>query len=99
MVVLRPGVADDPALRAAIARTVADQLGKPLKPERVAVVPALPKTRSGKVMRRAIRSAWLGVDPGDLSSLDDPTTLAAIRERALAATGPTESHLEGSNRD
>ena len=77
MVVLRPGETDDPALRAAIAETVAGQLGKPLRPDRVAVVPALPKTRSGKVMRRAIRSAWLELDPGDLSSLDDPQTLDA----------------------
>ncbi|MEX1170773.1 MAG: AMP-binding protein [Chloroflexota bacterium] len=84
LVVLRPGSGEDPDLAAAIAATVAGQLGKPLKPERVAVVPGLPKTRSGKVMRRAIRSAWLGLDPGDLSSLDEPRTLDAIR---AVATG------------
>ena len=60
-------------LRASVARTVAAQLGKPLKPEVVAVVRALPKTRSGKVMRRVARAAWLGLDPGDISTLDDPT--------------------------
>ena len=81
--VLRPGVADDPALRAAIGATVAAQLGKPLKPEVVAVTAVLPKTRSGKVMRRAIRAAWLGLDPGDLSGLDDPGTLDAIRHAAM----------------
>ena len=81
--VLRPGVADDPALRAAIGATVAAQLGKPLKPEVVAVTAVLPKTRSGKVMRRAIRAAWLGLDPGDLSGLDDPATLDAIRHAAM----------------
>ncbi len=85
LVVLRPGERDDPELRAAIAEAVAAQLGKPLKPDRVATVPALPKTRSGKVMRRAIRSAWLDLDPGDLSSLDDPRTLEAIRSAALHA--------------
>jgi acetyl-CoA synthetase len=85
LVVLRPGAEDDPDLAAAIASTVAGQLGKPLKPERVAVVTALPKTRSGKVMRRAIRAAWLGLDPGDLSSLDDPASLAAIRAVAVGA--------------
>ena len=67
---------------ASIAATVAAQLGKPLKPEVVTVVPVLPKTRSGKVMRRAIRAAWLGLDPGDISSLDDPATLDAIRHAA-----------------
>ena len=86
LVVLRPGVNADPGLEAAIASTVAGELGKPLKPERVAAVRALPKTRSGKVMRRAIRAAWLGVDPGDLSSLDDPATLDAIRAAAVGAT-------------
>ena len=37
------------------------------------------KTRSGKVMRRVIRAAWLGLDPGDLSALDDPASVDAIR--------------------
>ena len=86
VVVLRPGAGEDPDLTAAIASTVAGQLGKPLKPERVAVVAALPRTRSGKVMRRAIRAAWLGLDPGDLSSLDDPGSLESIR--AVAAGAP-----------
>ena len=84
LVVLRTGVLDDPDLATEIAATVTTQLGKPLKPERVAAVAALPKTRSGKVMRRAIRAAWLGLDPGDLSGLDDPATLDAIR---VVATG------------
>ena len=85
LVVLQPGAEEDPDLAAAIAATVAGQLGKPLKPERVAAVPVLPKTRSGKVMRRAIRAAWLGLDPGDVSSLDDPATLEAIRAVATGA--------------
>jgi acetyl-CoA synthetase len=80
--VLRPGETDDEALRESIARTVAAQLGKPLKPEVVAVVRALPKTRSGKVMRRVARAAWLGLDPGDITTLDDPLTLEAIRAAA-----------------
>jgi acetyl-CoA synthetase len=77
--VLHPGVTADDGLRAAIARAVADELGKPLKPDVVAVVDALPKTRSGKVMRRVIRAAWLGLDPGDVSSLDDPDVLTTIQ--------------------
>ena len=55
--------------------------------ERVAVVPSLPRTRSGKVMRRAIRAAWLGLDPGDLSGLDDPRALEAIGALATADEG------------
>jgi acetyl-CoA synthetase len=83
LVVLRPGETEDAGLLAAVAATVTRQLGKPLKPERVAAVPGLPKTRSGKVMRRAIRAAWLGLDPGDVSGLDEPRTLETIR--AIAA--------------
>ena len=85
--VLRPGETDDAALRADVARTVADQLGKPLKPDTVAVVASLPKTRSGKVMRRVARACWLGLDPGDLSSLDDPHALDAIRAVAPPRAG------------
>ncbi|HEX9044003.1 MAG TPA: AMP-binding protein [Candidatus Limnocylindrales bacterium] len=76
--VLRPGVAGDPDVRREIASVVADALGKALRPETVAVVPALPKTRSGKVMRRVARAAWLGLDPGDLSALENPAAVEAI---------------------
>jgi hypothetical protein len=81
---LRRGETDDADLRAAIARRVVEDLGKTLKPEAVAVVPALPKTRSGKIMRRVVRAAWLGLDPGDLSALDDPATIEAIRRAGPA---------------
>jgi acetyl-CoA synthetase len=81
--VLRRGETDDQQLRAAISAAVVRELGKALKPDLVAVIPALPKTRSGKVMRRVVRAAYLGLDPGDLSALDDPSTLEAIRLAAL----------------
>src|SRR4029079_2022141 len=84
--VLPPGETDGPDLRAAISAEVTRELGKALKPDVIEVIPALPKTRSGKVMRRVIRAAYLGLDPGDLSALDDPRLLEAIR--ALAASGP-----------
>jgi len=77
--VLRPGETDSPELRAAIGARVADELGRALRPEAVEVIPALPKTRSGKVMRRVARAAYLGLDPGDLSALDNPAAVEAIR--------------------
>jgi acetyl-CoA synthetase len=83
---LRRGETADDDVRAAIGRRVVDDLGKTLRPEAVVVVPALPKTRSGKIMRRVVRAAFLGLDPGDLSALDDPTTIEAIR--AVGPTGP-----------
>jgi len=77
--VLRDGTADGAALRAAITAKIVRELGKALKPDVVEVIPALPKTRSGKVMRRVIRAAYLGLDPGDVSALDDPLGLEPIR--------------------
>ena len=83
--VLRPGERDDPDLRRAIAARVADDLGKPLRPETVEVVPALPKTRSGKIMRRVVRTAYLGLDAGDLSALDNPSAVETIAARGREA--------------
>jgi acetyl-CoA synthetase len=84
---IRAGETDDADLRGAISRRVVEDLGKTLKPAAVVVVPALPKTRSGKIMRRVVRAAWLGLDPGDLSALDDPTTIEAIRRSGPAGSG------------
>ena len=63
-----------------LKRRVADELGKPLRPERICFVPALPRTRNAKVMRRVIRAAFLGEDPGDVSALENPEAMEAIRE-------------------
>ena len=84
---LRRGETADDELLAAIGRRVVEDLGKTLRPEAVVVVPALPKTRSGKIMRRVVRAAWLGLDPGDLSALDDPATLEPIRRAGPAGAG------------
>jgi acetyl-CoA synthetase len=57
---------------------VAAVLGKTLRPERIIFVPALPKTRSAKIVRRAIKNKYLGKAPGDLSSVENPAALEAI---------------------
>ncbi len=59
---------------------VAAELGKPLRPERIHFVPALPKTRNGKIVRRAIRAAYLHQDPGDLMALENPGVMEEIRK-------------------
>jgi acetyl-CoA synthetase len=61
-----------------VAGKVAEVLGKAFKPERVVFVGALPKTRSAKIVRRAVRAQVLGKDPGDLSSLENPDALEEI---------------------
>jgi acetyl-CoA synthetase len=58
---------------------VAGELGKPLRPESVHFVAALPKTRNAKVMRRVIRAAYIGQDAGDLTALENPAAVEAIR--------------------
>jgi acetyl-CoA synthetase len=77
-VVLKPGVTDSPELRVALARRVAEDLGKALAPHAVEIVSELPKTRNAKVLRRVVRSVYLGTDPGDLSSLDNLSAIDAI---------------------
>ncbi len=78
-VLVRPGVEADEALAAELRGLVAEHLGKAFRPSRVVFVPELPRTRSAKILRRAIRAAVTGGEPGDLSSLENPNALDAIR--------------------
>jgi acetyl-CoA synthetase len=75
---LMPGREGGDQLAGEVAERVADELGKAFRPERVLFVAALPKTRSAKIVRRAVRAKALGRDPGDLSSLENPETLEEI---------------------
>lgn len=77
--VLRPGEAPNEKLREELQERVADQLGKPLKPAALKFLHDLPKTRNAKVMRRVIRAAYLNLEPGDLSALENPQALDAVR--------------------
>jgi len=82
-VITKPGhpIGDDLAgkLKAEVAR----HLGKAFTPDRIVFVDELPKTRSAKILRRAIRATVLGEDPGDLSSLENPSAIEKIRAGAL----------------
>ena len=77
--VLADGHEPNGDLRAELVAWLVEALGKPLKPREVLFATALPKTRNAKVMRRLIRSAYLGLDLGDVSSLEHPDTLDAVR--------------------
>jgi propionyl-CoA synthetase len=83
-VLKNPALAETPEdakkLEAAIMKLVDEQLGAVARPSRVHFVAALPKTRSGKVLRRAIVAVCEGRDPGDLTTIEDPHTLDQIRE-------------------
>ncbi len=66
------------SLQSELKQLVAKDMGKPLAPSKIHFVSALPKTRNGKVMRRVIRSAYLGEDAGDLSALENPGIVEEI---------------------
>jgi acetyl-CoA synthetase len=76
---------------AELAALVGRELGKPFTPSRVWRVTGLPKTRSAKIMRRAIRAAALGIDPGDLSGAENPDALDEIRRRVADKVSPADS--------
>ena len=75
--VVAPGA--DPELAGELSELVASELGRPFKPSRVVLVDALPKTRSAKILRRAVRAVAVGDDPGDMSSAENPQALDGIR--------------------
>ena len=77
------GLADENAklkLEGEIMKVVEQQLGAVARPARVRFVTVLPKTRSGKLLRRAIQAVCEGRDAGDLTTIEDPTALQQIRE-------------------
>jgi propionyl-CoA synthetase len=80
--------ADTPAaalqLEGELMKVVDDQLGAVARPARVRFVSVLPKTRSGKLLRRAIQAVCEGRDPGDLTTIEDPTALQQLAAAARA---------------
>jgi acetyl-CoA synthetase len=76
--VLAPGAEAGDGVADEVAAAVAVELGKAFRPDRVVFVSSLPKTRSAKIVRRAVRAAAMGADPGDLSSVENPEALEAI---------------------
>jgi propionyl-CoA synthetase len=80
LVVLKSGVATDPAvLSAELVAMVREQIGAVAALRRVDVVPALPKTRSGKILRRTMRGIADGREEPVPSTIDDPAVLDALR--------------------
>jgi acetyl-CoA synthetase len=73
------GNGDSDGVAEALGELVAKELGRPFKPSRIVFVEALPKTRSAKILRRAVRAVAIGEDPGDMSSAENPQALDGIR--------------------
>jgi len=79
-VTLKPGYQQSEELEREIVEKIVKEFGKPFKPERVVFVPDLPRTRSGKIMRRLIRAVVTNQELGDTSALENPDSLEKIKE-------------------
>ncbi len=75
------GEAERSALQADVMKLVDARLGAVARPSRVVFVSALPKTRSGKLLRRVMQAVAEGRDPGDLSTMEDPAALAQVQQQ------------------
>lgn len=84
--VLDPGAGETEGLRSELLELTDKEIGKAFRPERIIFVTELPRTRSAKILRRAVRATVLGEDPGDLSSLENPQAISSI---ASAVSGGT----------
>jgi acetyl-CoA synthetase len=78
--ILAPGTNGSQDLKEELTTLVVAEMGKPLAPKEVLFVDDLPKTRNAKVMRRIVRAAYLGLDPGDTSSLVNPEAVDQIKQ-------------------
>jgi len=79
-VVLKPKFKPNDQIRGELREEVAKQLGKPFRPRDVKFLGDLPRTRSGKIMRRLIKATFLGRKLGDISALENPESLKEIRK-------------------
>jgi len=70
-IILKQGEVDSPSLIQSIKDQVLKELGKIAVPSEIDIVPSLPKTRSGKIMRRVLKAKELGQDLGDISTIED----------------------------
>ncbi|MCI4362221.1 MAG: acetate--CoA ligase [Thermoplasmata archaeon] len=86
VVVLRPGSVPSPELEAELRRRVREAIGGLAEPRTVRFVRQLPKTRSGKIMRRVVAAVARGGAVGDLTTLEDDASVEEVRA-AVAALG------------
>ena len=76
--ILRGSAVDDPDIVTTLRNHVGKEIGPIAKPKTILVVPELPKTRSGKIMRRLLKDVAEGREAGDATTLADNTVMAQI---------------------
>src|SRR5207237_5961956 len=77
---------------------VADKIGPIAKPANIVFTPELPKTRSGKIMRRLLRDVAEKRELGDTTTLADPAVVSEIQERAVAEQSQDDASLSRNGR-
>jgi acetyl-CoA synthetase len=86
---LKPGVSDGKRVGDEVVATIETMIGKIARPKVVHIVPDLPKTRSGKIMRRVLAAISNTMDTGDVTTLANPEIVEQIRLQ-VQGTGPVE---------
>jgi acetyl-CoA synthetase len=81
-VALKPGLAASAEIGNKVSASVVSEIGAIARPRRVVIVPDMPKTRSGKIMRRVLAAISSGQDAGDVSTLANPEVVETIRTLA-----------------
>jgi acetyl-CoA synthetase len=94
-VALRPGVEASEAVERSVAATIEREIGKIARPKNVWLVPDMPKTRSGKIMRRVIAGISNFADVGDVSTLANPEVVEQIRAQVQGAKRDRDEVPEG----
>jgi len=79
-VALKPGLAPSEAIRKRVEDSVIREIGAIARPRRIVIVPDMPKTRSGKIMRRVLAAISNNADAGDISTLANPEIVDEIRK-------------------
>ena len=79
-IALKPGIAASDELAKKISDTVCNEIGKIAKPRKVWIVPDMPKTRSGKIMRRVLGALSNSKDVGDTMTLANPEVVEEIKK-------------------
>jgi acetyl-CoA synthetase len=77
---LKPGEEDGKEIGAAVTQAIETAIGKIARPKHVYIVPDMPKTRSGKIMRRVLAAISNGSDVGDVTTLANPEIVEEIRK-------------------
>ena len=98
---LKPGIRSNRAVSEKLIATIETMIGKIARPKRVHIVPDMPKTRSGKIMRRVLAAISNRMDTGDITTLANPDIVEQVRqvvqgrERGPISEGPEDIKLFG----